>query len=1297
MKKKFNSLKAVVALTAMALLPCGAMAQDGLLMSKDAPTVTEDFNSMWDASASEALLTMPRGWKVERQLSNPNQVGAYSAASASVMYSGGVSLASNAKNGTWNFGSSSDPSDRAVGGLSTTVADGTRCVSVMTKVHNSADEKIGALTLSYDIEKYRDGDNAAGFCVQVYYSYDGSSWASAGSKFYTYFSPDAATAGAAVVPISTTQVKEQELVVNVAAGADIYLAWNISVASGTSPNKAMGLAVDNIKATATFGDVKGDDRPPFVSSGIYLRGEINSWGAPTAWEFSDEGNGVYRLYDKIVSGQFKVADSSWSSACNYGSNGDNMLMDEPYALVAGTSTNISCGANSYTCKEITLTINADGATLLFTSDDDATGLDKVYVIGDNNAWNYMNPDGALNLVEGSETSFAGQLSFTAGNDGLSHWLIYQKLGMAGAWGLEADATEAVPTGTLVKGAKGTVAVAPGTYDVTFDIATGSYTLVAKESTIQSLDVMPQNVVLVKQVPDEVKVLSLNNSLIYYNDQDAVFNDIAKAMGKKANWTKHTLLGQPLSTHWNEGEGLTSEGTPGAKMMVRSEAWSHIILQEQSSLPRTGVETFRANVKKWVEYIRANCPNPNAVIIVPVNWAYSGDWSNYTEYNRQLLANYRDVARELGVTLCPVAVAYQNVYNKEGASGTETWFLDDRHPTLKATYMAACMEYQLIYGEDASTITYVPAGVSASDAQSMRTYASQAMNGFVNYVDHTAGKVNYAVVARDQFGNEVAVPESTTVTVSGGGTLDDKFTFTSDGTKGTFTVNAVDGIFNSTATVVVTDPVVIDTKTEAVVIGEDNTVSQNFNTMATDGAATLPAGWRIDHPTTAPRTVGKFYEAQTETMYSGGTSLASNAKNGTWNFGATSDASDRAVGGISTSVAGGTRCVNVYVHMRNDGVLNLKDATLAYDIEKYRTGNNPAGFDVQLYYSLDGQQWKSAGEAFHTHYDADASTAGYADAPGVTTHVTGNLPGVVTHNSDYYLAWNISVASGDAANGAMALAIDNVEFAAVPGETYPGPYTVAGVAAIANGISWDPAATVNDMKSEDGLNYTLKVENCSLNAGTSYQWKVAADHAWTVCYGDPNASNVDGNAELKVNESGTYNITYHFNAATHALSADAELVGGPAPIYPGPYTVAGVAAIANGYTWDPTATVNDMKSEDGRNFTLVVNGCQLVAGTVYEYKVTVDHGWDTCYGDPNASNENGNAELTVNESGNYKVTFMFDAATHEVSAKAEKESETAINDITVSKGNGKTYNMMGQEVAPGTRGIVIRNGKKIYNP
>jgi len=1115
--KRFSTLLSLVAAVMMAATGSGtARAQDALQFTASSPVVTQDFDGMWDAAAQAATLDMPQGWRVERQMNAPRTVGNFATAATTVMYTGGTSLASNAKNGTWNFASSSVPSDCSVGGLSTTVDGGTRCINVMTCLHNAGDEEITKLTLDYDIEKYRDGDNAAGFAVQLYVSTDGVNWSNAGDDFYTYFAPDGATQGAAVVPISTTAVAGKQLKVDMAAGADLYLAWNISVASGTSPNKAMGLSIDNVKVDATFAsqdqscyiyvedvtkwanlfmavdggeamapassavvngvtykvwaldlDANGhtlaftdnngntlstdvvadrdyylcltrdivteiDDpqnytgyvdptRPPFVASGIFLRGEVNSWGAVADWEFSDEGSGTYALYDKTLSGQFKVADSGWTSACNYGSNGTSVQMGVPYSLVLGTNDNISCGGNTYVCKRIVLTINGGTATLLLESDDDDTGLTAVYVIGDNNGWNYMDTSGKLDLVEGK--TFKGQVTMPAVGDGYSHWRIYQRLGMGGVWGAESDLTGNNTAGTLVKGATGRVSTAPGTYDMTFDLGTGEYRLELAASTPTTMTLQPADVVLVPELPEQVKVLSLNNSLIYYNDQDAVFNGIAQAMGKDANWTKHTLLGKSLKTHWDEGDGVAEDGNPGAKMLVRSEAWSHIILQEQSSLPRTDIETFRANVKRWVDYIRDYCPNPNAVIIVPVNWAYSGDWENYTAFNSTFVKNYQDVALDLGVTLCPVGVAYQEVYDLEGSVGTQTWFLDDRHPTLKATYMAAAMEYGLIYGEDPMNITWAPSGMTADEAASMRGYASRALNGFTNYVDHTAGQVHYKVTVRDQFGMEIDASEPVVMTLSDGGDMVDG-TFISNGTNGDYTVTAVTGDFTQTASVKVAAALTEVVTYPAIEMNESTlSAGESFDVMGDDATASLPEAWRIDRILTAPRTVGRYDQADEQTMYSGGVSLPGNAKNGTWNFGDNAG-SDRALGGISTGVANGTRCVNVYAHLLNTGKKDIENVNVSYNVEKYRKGNNAAGFAVQLYYSIDGRNWTSAGNDFYTYFAPDGETIGYDEVPGETVPVSAMLGTKLSRGCDLYLAWNISVASGDAAQGAMALAIDD---------------------------------------------------------------------------------------------------------------------------------------------------------------------------------------------------------------------------------------------------------------------------------
>lgn len=798
----------------------------------------------------------------------------------------GDGLPGNAKNGTWNFGSSAAPTDRAVGGLSTTVDGGTRCVNVMTRLVNGGTIPLNKLTISYDIEKYRKGGNENGFTVQLYYSADGSNWKKAGSDFKTDFAKDDETLGAADVPIATAQVGGKQLNTAVAAGGSIYLAWNISVSRGTTPNKAMGLALDNVSLTASFGepltDTDGEDpsRPPFVASGIFLRGDVNGWLADSAWEFCDEGNGTYAIYDKELSGNFKIADAKWTSLCNYGSNGSAIMADRPYALVQGTDDNIPCGY-IFDCKRILLTIADTGATLMLES------------------------------KEGGK---------------------------------------------------------PG-----------------EPSALQSVALQPADVTLVPQLPAKVKVLSLNNSLIHYNDQDFMFNDIARAMGKDAHWTKHTLLGKPLSTHWDEGDGLAADGNPGAKMLIRSEAWSHIILQEQSSLPRTDPEAFRNNVRKWVEYIREHCPNPNAVVIVPMNWAYSGDWTNFTDFNSTLLNNCQDVARETGVTICPVGLAYQQAFDAEAAS--------------------------------------------------MRSYAAKALAKFTNYVDHTAATVRFTAVARDQYGNEMEAPADLAYTLTGGGTLGDDHVFRSDKTEGTFKVSAQNSLFSTVATVKVAHAETEVTVFPAIEMDADHlSAAEDFNAMGSDAGARLPLAWRIDRQTTAPRKVGSYAAAIDNTMYAGGAALPPNAKNGTWNFGADNGA-DRAVGGISTGVAGGTRCVNIYAHFTNSGRKDIGKLHISYDVEKYRMGSNPAGFTVQMYHSTDGRNWTSAGNDFCTRLAPDATTGGYDDVPGQTIPVSAVLDARMQPGVDFFLAWNITVSSGDAANNAMALAIDNFrlcgELPAVP--------------------------------------------------------------------------------------------------------------------------------------------------------------------------------------------------------------------------------------------------------------------------
>ena len=228
-----------------------------------------------------------------------------------------------------------------------------------------------------------------------------------------------------------------------------------------------------------------------IPSGIYIRGDVNSWGTPAEWEFTDNGDGTYTLQDKELYGNFKVADAGWSSTYNYGGPG-TIAPGYDFGLNAGSSSNISCGDAVYECETITLTIPAEGqATLRIegTAKSDDEPLTCVYVIGDNVSWNFQDPSGKLDLTD-EEGVFEGVVTMKAAADAepgaYCFWRIYENLGR-GSWGFEEEAKENTLSGTFVKGKEGCATTLPGTYTVRFNINTGDFQLTETQGSVDSID------------------------------------------------------------------------------------------------------------------------------------------------------------------------------------------------------------------------------------------------------------------------------------------------------------------------------------------------------------------------------------------------------------------------------------------------------------------------------------------------------------------------------------------------------------------------------------------------------------------------------------------------------------------------------------------------------------------------------------------------------------------------------------------------------------------------------------------
>ena len=205
------------------------------------------------------------------------------------------------------------------------------------------------------------------------------------------------------------------------------------------------------------------------------------------------------------------------------------------------------------------------------------------------------------------------------------------------------------------------------------------------------------------------------------------------------------------------------------------------------------------------------------------------------------------------------------------------------------------------------------------------------------------------------------------------------------------------------------------------------------------------------------------------------------------------------------------------------------------------------------------------------------------------------------------------------------------------------WTIAGGANLV-GSSWDTADTSNDLKTTDGKTYTLVKEGVVLEKGINYEYKVAKDHAWTEAY-------PSSNAILTVEETGTYTVTFTFNAETKEVSAKAEKTG-EATIAEKTYSVIGTI---NG-NWD-----NDTPMEGG--FGIYMATFNNVKAGTYEFKIRVDGKWDEAY-------PSSNYQLVVEKDGS-TVIIGFYEETKEVKAivqsaviGAEDNSTPYLGDRTI---------------------------------
>ncbi|MCZ8196935.1 MAG: T9SS sorting signal type C domain-containing protein [Flavobacterium sp.] len=239
---KFNKFLTTVGLLLALFFGNASFGQINITAGGSA--VTQNFNAIVGSPG-----TLPTEWTAQANTTE-RTITNFSASASTIGQVGGNSMSTSATAGIYRYNANNVTSESAIGGLSSGSANKT--VTLYTRLRNNAATAIGNFTISYNVEKFRNGSNAAGFSIELFYSTNGTFWTSCGADFTTSFAADANNNGFATSPGSTVAVTSKTYTPSVAIAQNgvVYFAWRYSVTSGATTSNAQALGVDDISITA---------------------------------------------------------------------------------------------------------------------------------------------------------------------------------------------------------------------------------------------------------------------------------------------------------------------------------------------------------------------------------------------------------------------------------------------------------------------------------------------------------------------------------------------------------------------------------------------------------------------------------------------------------------------------------------------------------------------------------------------------------------------------------------------------------------------------------------------------------------------------------------------------------------------------------------------------------------------------------------------------------------------------------------------------------------------------------------
>jgi hypothetical protein len=217
------------------------------------------------------------------------------------------------------------------------------------------------------------------------------------------------------------------------------------------------------------------------------------------------------------------------------------------------------------------------------------------------------------------------------------------------------------------------------------------------------------VVEVASAPSKFNVLFIGNSFTARNDLPGMVAAMASAAGTRMEHRLISVGGASLRTHWNKTEAAAA---------IRDGRYDHVVLQEQSTLPVKNADRMRENVRLFDGEIKA----AGATTVLYLTWARR----HAPETQRQITDAYESIGRELGVTVVPAGVAWEQVLAKHDRPVLHD--KDDSHPTVAGTYLAACTFFATLLGQSPVGVGEGVEGLTAAEVKLLQRAAWSVVRG-----------------------------------------------------------------------------------------------------------------------------------------------------------------------------------------------------------------------------------------------------------------------------------------------------------------------------------------------------------------------------------------------------------------------------------------------------------------------------------------------------------------------------------------------------------------------------------------